>query len=228
MQQPATVCTPLVMSYLSLVKPLSHLREEQEHPDEIVLGSVGVSFRRGAVSEISGRASSGKTGSTLVLLAQLTAAGEICAVVDATGGFDPSTAAQAGVELANLLWIRCGGDVERSFLSADHLVQAKGFGAIWLNLSGLSMQKLRLVPRTYWYRYRTRIKETPTIFVVTSSEPLAGSAANRSLEMSRENAAWSGTGSFKLLREFHLKIASRKHYYEPPIYAKAEFDHTEN
>ena len=216
------------MSYLNLVKPLSHLREEQEHPDEVVLESVGVSFQRGAISELSGGKSSGKTGLTLSLLAQLTASGEICAVVDGTGGFDPSTAAQAGVELANLLWVRCGGDIENAFLSADLLVQAKGFGAIWLNLSGLSMQKLRLVPRTYWYRYRTRIKETPTILLVTSSEPLAGSAANRSLEMSREKAAWSGAGSFKLLREFHLKIASRKHYYEPPIYAKAEFDHTEN
>ena len=216
------------MSYLNLVKPLSHLREEQEHPDEVVLESVGVSFQRGAVSELSGGKSSGKTGLTLSLLAQLTASGEICAVVDGTGGFDPSTAAQAGVELANLLWVRCGGDIENAFLSADLLVQAKGFGAIWLNLSGLSMQKLRLVPRTYWYRYRTRIKETPTILLVTSSEPLAGSAANRSLEMSREKATWSGAGSFKLLREFHLKIASRKHYYEPPIHAKAEFDHTEN
>lgn len=216
------------MSYLNLVKPLSHLREEQEHPDEVVLESVGVSFQRGAISELSGGKSSGKTGLTLSLLAQLTASGEICAVVDGTGGFDPSTAAQAGVELANLLWVRCGGDIENAFLSADLLVQAKGFGAIWLNLSGLSMQKLRLVPRTYWYRYRTRIKETPTILLVTSSEPLAGSAANRSLEMSREKAAWSGAGSFKLLREFHLKIASRKHYYEPPIHAKAEFDHTEN
>lgn len=216
------------MSYLSLVKPLSHLREEQEHPDEVTLESVGVSFQRGAISELSGEASSGKTGLTLALFARLTAAGEICAVVDGAGGFDPSTAAQAGVELENLLWIRCGGDVESSFLSADHLVQAKGFGAVWLNLNGLSMKKLRLVPRTYWYRYRTRIKETPTIFVVTSTEALAGSASHRSLEMSREKALWSGDGSFKLLREFHLKIASRKHYYEPPIHAKAEFDHSES
>ncbi|MCC6452183.1 MAG: hypothetical protein IT171_04785 [Acidobacteria bacterium] len=216
------------MSYLSLVKPLSHLREEQEHPDEVVIGSVGVSFQRGAISELFGKTSSGKTGLLLALFAQLTAVGEICAVVDGVGGFDPSTAAQAGVELTNLLWVRCGGDVENAFLSADLLVQAKGFGAIWLNLSGLSMQKLRLVPRTYWYRYRTRIKETPTIFVVTSTETLAGSASHRSLEMSREKAVWSGAGSFKLLRDLHLKIASRKHYYEPPIHAKAEFDHTEN
>ena len=216
------------MSYLSLVKPLSHLREEQEHPDEVVIESVGISFQRGAISELFGKASSGKTGLMLALFAQLTAAGEICAVVDGVGGFDPSTAAQAGVELANLLWVRCGGDVENAFLSADLLVQAKGFGAIWLNLSGLSMQKLRLVPRTYWYRYRTRIKETPTIFAVTSTETLAGSASHRSLEMFREKAVWSGAGSFKLLRDLHLKIASRKHYYEPPIHAKAEFDHTEN
>ncbi|KXK02879.1 MAG: recombinase A [Acidobacteria bacterium OLB17] len=216
------------MGHLSLVKPLSHLREEQEHPDEAILGSVGISFRRGAISELSGDASTGRTGLALTLFAQLTAAGEICALVDGTGGFDPRTAVQAGVELENLLWVRCGGDVEQAFISADHLVQAKGFGAIWLNLSGLSPGKLRLVPKTYWYRYRTRIKETPTIFVVTSAGSLTGSASHRSLLMSRERAVWSGAGSFRLLREFHLKISSRKHYYEPPVHSTAEFDHSEN
>jgi len=80
-------------------------------------------------------------------LAKLTTTGEICAVVDSTDGFDPCTAFLAGVELENILWVRCGGDIEKSFMAADYLVQAKGFGAIWLNLNGLPERGLRMVQK---------------------------------------------------------------------------------
>ena len=215
------------MAILSLVKPLSRLRDEQQFPDEIVLGAVDLAFARGAIAEITGEASTGKTSLTLALLAQLTATGEICAVVDSCDSFDPMTARLAGVELDNLLWVRCSGDVERSFLAADHLVQAKGFGAIWLNLNGLAETKLRQVPRTYWYRYRTRIKETPTILVVTAGESVTGSASQRSLTFTRDRTVCSGGGNFRLFREFHIKAQSRKGYYEPPTHFRAEFDYTE-
>src|SRR6476661_2866251 len=115
------------MAHLSLVKSLSHLKEEQKHADEILLDAFGVALVRGTVVEMAGEPSSGKTSFALTLLAQLTAEGEICAVVDSTGGFDPRSATLAGVGLENLLWIRCGGDVEKSFMAADYLVQAKGF-----------------------------------------------------------------------------------------------------
>src|SRR5438132_931360 len=136
------------MAHLSLVKSLSRLQEEQKHSDEILLDSAGLAFVRGSVIEIAGGASSGKTSLALTLLSKLTAAGEVCAVVDACDGFDPRTAFLAGVRNENLLWVRCGGCLEKTFMSADHLVQAKGFGAIWLNLNGLSENKLRMVPKT--------------------------------------------------------------------------------
>jgi len=116
------------MSHLALVKTLSHLQEEQRHIEEVEVEGFGLSVVRGAVTEISGGPSSGKTSFALSLLAKLTADGEVCALVDASGGFDPCTATQAGVKLENLMWIRCGGDVEKAFMSADYLVQAKGFG----------------------------------------------------------------------------------------------------
>jgi hypothetical protein len=211
---------------LSLVKSLSHLKQERAYSEEILLGSAGIALARGSVSEISGEASSGKTSLSLSLLADLTSAGEICAVVDSAGSFDPCSAKVAGVKHQNLLWVRCGGDLEKAFISADYIVQAKGFGAIWLNLNGLPPKTLRMVPKTYWYRYRNRIKETPTIFLVTAEEPVTGSASQQAFIISRERTVWSGNGKFKLLREFHLKMHSRKVFMTPQR-TKIEFDYTE-
>ena len=188
------------MSHLSLVKSLSHLKEAQKYSDEILLESVGLALTRGAVAEIAGEASSGKTSLMLAVLAELTAKGEICAVVDSANSFDPCSATLAGVVLENLLWVKCGGEIEKAFMAADYLVQAKGFGAVWLNLNALPKNKLRMVPRTYWYRYRTRVKETPTLFLVTTEFPVAGSASQRSFLFSRRRTGWSGMGRFKLLR----------------------------
>jgi hypothetical protein len=112
-------------------------------------------------------------------------------------------------------------------MSADYLVQAKGFGAIWLNLNGLPKSQLRLVPKTYWYRYRNRIRETPTLFFVTTGESVTGSASHQSLVFSRERVNWSGKGRFKLLREFDLSLNSRKQFYGRPIQTKIRADYTE-
>lgn len=215
------------MRHLSLVKPLSQVQEEQKHSDEILLETAGLAFTRGTIAEIVGGASSGKTSLMLTLFSKLTAAGEICAVVDSADCFDPRSAVLAGVELENLLWVKCGRDIEKAFMAADYLVQAKGFGAIWLNLNGLPLNKLRYVPKTYWYRYRTRIKETPTMLFVTAEEPVTGSASQQSLVFSREQTEWSGKGKFKLLREFSISINSRKQFYGEPIQTKIEADYTD-
>lgn len=214
------------MGHLRLVKSLSHLKKEQRYADEIVLGAAGLAFTRGNLAEIAGEPSSGKTSLTLALLSKLTREGEVCAVVDSSDSFDARSAYLAGVTLENVLWVKCGGELEKAFLAADYLVQAKGFGLIWLNLNGLSKHRLKRVPRTYWYRYRTRIKETPTLFLVTAAEPVAGSASQQSFQFSRERTVWSGAGRFKLLREFHLGLRSRKEFYGP-MHTKIEADYTD-
>jgi hypothetical protein len=62
---------------------------------------------RGALSEITGPASSGRTGVVLSALAAATGRQEVCALVDACDSFDPASADAAGVDLERLLWVRC-------------------------------------------------------------------------------------------------------------------------
>ena len=213
------------MRHLSLVKNLSRIKEEQKYSDEILLESSGLALSRGTLTEVVG--SSGKTSLSLSLLSKLTQQGEICAVVDATNSFDPCSAVLAKVELENLLWVKCGGDIEHAFMATDYLAQAKGFGAVWLNLNGVLKQQLRFVPKTFWYRYRTRIRETPTLLLVTAEEPIVGSASQDAFVFSRERVVWSGVGRFKLLREFHLSLHSRKEFYGKPLLMKTERDYTD-
>jgi recombination protein RecA len=80
---------------------------------------------RGALSEICGPASSGRTSVLLALMASMTAQAEVCALVDTTDNFDPKSAAAAGVDLRKLLWIRCSKNrvIERS---GDRMIENVG------------------------------------------------------------------------------------------------------
>jgi|SRR5579863_365136 len=69
---------------------------------------------RGCLTEICGPASSGRTTLLLAALAAATRRGEFCVLVDASDALDPRSAAEAGVELDRLLWVRCGEDAPRS------------------------------------------------------------------------------------------------------------------
>ncbi|HEX4663244.1 MAG TPA: hypothetical protein VH196_02560 [Terriglobales bacterium] len=62
----------------------------------------------GCLTEICGPASSGRTSVMHSLLAECMRRDEMCALVDATDAFDPQSAANVGVDLARLLWVRCG------------------------------------------------------------------------------------------------------------------------
>jgi recombination protein RecA len=61
----------------------------------------------GALSELTGPASSGRTSLALAFVARRTAEGRACAWVDASDAFDPESAAASGVLLPQLLWVRC-------------------------------------------------------------------------------------------------------------------------
>jgi recombination protein RecA len=63
---------------------------------------------RGTLTELFGPASSGRATVLLAALAAATARGEACALIDAGDCFDPESAANSGVDLKKLLWIRCG------------------------------------------------------------------------------------------------------------------------
>ncbi len=72
--------------------------------DELLKGGLPV----GAISELAGPECSGRTNMALSFLAQMTASGRVCAWIDVSNVFDPASAAAAGIDLARLLWVRCG------------------------------------------------------------------------------------------------------------------------
>lgn len=75
-----------------------------ETVDEPLQGGLPV----GAMSELVGPECSGRTSLALSFLAQITQASKVCAWVDVSNAFDPPSAAATGVDLARLLWVRCG------------------------------------------------------------------------------------------------------------------------
>jgi recombination protein RecA len=75
-----------------------------EEIDELLDGGLPL----GAITEMAGPESSGRTSVALSFVARMTLAARVCAWVDVADMLDPESAAAAGVDLARLLWIRCG------------------------------------------------------------------------------------------------------------------------
>jgi recombination protein RecA len=167
-------------------------------------------FPRGAISEILGPESSGRTTLIHSLLAASTSKFEICAYVDTDDSFDPVSAAAAGVALSQLLWIRCGHNAGHALKAADSLLHAGGFGAVVLDLCQVPPRIANRIPISYWYRFRRAIENTPTILALLEKEPLARSCASLMLEMKRNKTAWKGSPGFELLRGVELEAVSRK------------------
>lgn len=75
----------------------------------------------GALTEMVGPESSGRTTAALSVVSALVQRGGLCAWVDVADALDPESAAANGVDLARLLWVRCG---ERSRPAAQYHARA--------------------------------------------------------------------------------------------------------
>jgi recombination protein RecA len=72
--------------------------------DEMLQGGLPV----GALTEMMGPECSGRTSLALAFVAQMTRVEKVCAWVDVSDALSPESAAACGVDLARLLWVRCG------------------------------------------------------------------------------------------------------------------------
>jgi hypothetical protein len=165
---------------------------------------------RGRITEITGTVSSGRTTLMHAILAEGTRIGEVCAVVDACDSFDPASAAAAGVQLNQLLLIRCRGDADHALRSADLLLHSGGFGVVALDLCDVPDRDVRRIPISCWYRFRRAIESSPTVFLLVEREPLAKACASLALEMNRERANFKGTYPFQYLESVRYRVVPRK------------------
>ncbi|MDR7420520.1 MAG: hypothetical protein QN178_16595 [Armatimonadota bacterium] len=146
----------------------------------------------GAVTEVTGVPSSGRTGLVLALLAQVTGRQELAVYVDATDAFDPWSAARGGVGLSRVLWVRCRGQVETAFKAADAVVRGGGARVVVLDLAGASGSRLRRMPVAAYLRLQRAVERTPTALVILADQGLAGTAAAVTIRLSRARAVWVG------------------------------------
>lgn len=146
-------------------------------------------FPRGGLTEIYGTPCSGRTSLLTSALAARTAAGEACALVDASDSFDPASAEAAGVRLQRLLWVRCR-NIDQAFRSVDLLIQGGGFGMIALDLAGIPPQVVRYIPLQVWFRFRRAVENTPAIFLVIGRESNAKTCASLVLRLEARAARW--------------------------------------
>ena len=145
---------------------------------------------RGAISEIFGPASSGRTSLMYSMLAYATRHEETCALVDTNDVFAPTAATAAGVDFDRLLWVRCAGNLENAFKAADLLLHAGGFGLVILDLGDVAGKDARRIISSWWYRFRRTVEDRPTVLAVISEEACTRSCAALTLELNG-TAEWS-------------------------------------
>lgn len=165
--------------------------------DELLQGGLPL----GAISELTGPSSSGRTNIALAFLASRTRDGSVCAWVDAGDALDPESAAANGVSLKHLLWVRCtdNGDkqskpnkpvrrqqpwtrLDQAIRATDLLLQAGGFAAIVLDLADEAVEHGRRIPLTTWFRFRQAADRTRCSLVVLGKASYAQSSAELVLE----------------------------------------------
>lgn len=152
---------------------------------------LGGGIPRSSITELSGAASTGKTSFALSVLAEVTQLGNACAWVDVTDTLSPESAAAAGVELRQLLWLRMSAErkqnraesrMNQALAATDRLLQTGGFGVIVLDMSDVVPQQLnKMISLATWYRFRLAAEHARSALIVLSQAPCAGSCAALSL-----------------------------------------------
>jgi recombination protein RecA len=147
---------------------------------------------RGCLTEIFGEPCSGRTSLLLAALAARTSEAEACALVDGRDSFDPAAALAAGVNLRQLLWVRCK-NIDQALRATDLLIQGGGFGLLALDLSDIAPRLVRQVPLNVWFRFRRAVENTPTILFLMAQESNAKTCASLVLRMEGEAGVWRET-----------------------------------
>ncbi len=181
----------------------------------------------GAIGEVTGPESSGRTTLVLSFLAQRTAAGQVCAWVDADDAFDPESAAANGIHLRQLLWVRCRkngksaqqrqaaklfAQLDQALRATDLLLQAGGFGAIVLDLGDTAAEHARRIPLATWFRFRQAADRARTCLVVLAETGCAQSSAAVTLECAALRPVIVGE---TVLRGFHFEVRRERQRFTP-------------
>jgi hypothetical protein len=156
--------------------------------------------------------------------------------VDVQDALDPASAAANGVELRQLLWVRCHEEervrgngksgqagnwgaknrvwtrLDQALRATDLLLQAGGFAAIVLDLGSTAQEYARRIPLATWFRFRQAADRTRASVVVLGQAACAQSSAAVVLECAALQAQTAGE---KVLRGFSAQVSSGRERFAP-------------
>jgi len=182
----------LIPELAAQMVPIARLAEPQaRRPTGIAAldGLLGGGWPRAALSEIFGRRSSGRTAIARAALIAALAVGEAAALIDAGGTLDARTAAESGLPLPALLWIRCAA--AHALKAVDLVVAAGGFGVAVLDLCDARLR----VPDAAWVRLRHAARAQGTTVLVATGTRRLGAFASAALELEGGHPAFLGPPS---------------------------------
>ncbi len=186
--------------------------ETREPPTRIPTGLDGLDallgggLPRGALTEIVGRPSAGRTTLACTLLRAVTVRQGLAVWIDLWNTFDACHAEAAGIDLARVLWVR-PHTTRDALLAALHVVDAEGFTLVLVDLDdGVSA----VVPTSTWLRLARAALRTRTAMVVLGRENVAGTFAALRLEVERQRVSFDGPPARSLLGAVTSAIHLRK------------------
>jgi hypothetical protein len=179
----------------------------------------------GAISEVTGPQSSGRTSLSLAFLAERTRQGQVCAWVDAHDALDAESAAASGVNLKQLLWVRCRNAIsiakskpwsrlDQALRATDLLLQAGGFAALVLDLGSTAPEHGCRIPLATWFRFRQAADRTRCSLLVLGTAPFAQSSAAVVLECAPKRQI---TTSQTVLSSSSYELRSGRQRFTPSI-----------
>jgi hypothetical protein len=146
----------------------------------------------GAITEVCGNQSSGRTALAHALVADVLTAGECAAWVDLPNALDPAHAQAAGIALERVLWIH-PLDTLGAFRAAEYVLGGGGFRLVVLDLDAPS-RRSEFVPTSRWLRLTHAAVRQAAAVVVLSTAHVAGTFATLSVDVSLRRRLFLGAG----------------------------------
>src|SRR6202162_1930088 len=134
----------------------------------------GGGLPKSAITElISPQASAGSASLIHALLRSAQRDQHFVALIDGSDSFDPGSSDNS--VLRHLLWVRCRKAFD-AVKAADLLLRDGNFPLVIVDLVLISMEELRKIPQTSWYRLQRLVEAAPTACLIINRQSLVSSA----------------------------------------------------
>jgi hypothetical protein len=134
----------------------------------------GGGFPKSAITElISPRASAGSASLIHSLLRSAKRDRHFIALIDGSDSFDPGSSTNSALQ--HLLWIRCRKAFD-AVKAADLLLRDGNFPLVIVDLVLNSLDELRKIPQTSWYRLQRLAEAVPSACLIINRQSMVSSA----------------------------------------------------